>query len=207
MGASEADVLYTVGHSSHALEHFLAMLARHGITAVADVRSSPYSGYCPQFNREALAAVLGRAGVEYVFLGKELGARPDDPSCRENGRVQFSKLAAAPAFQAGIERLRSQMQRRRTAVMCSEKDPLDCHRTILICRHLAPAGVRIRHVLEDGGLEEHAAAESRLIRRLKIEPTLFDEGGPAGLLERAYDEQARRIARRAEAEPLVTKEP
>jgi uncharacterized protein (DUF488 family) len=208
MNDAEAESLYTIGHSSHTWDEFIDLLRRHEIAAVADVRSSPYSRHCPQFNREGLAAGLGAAHIEYIFMGDVLGARSDDPACCVDGRVSFPKMAETPRFRQGVDRLRLKMNERRTAILCSEKDPLDCHRAILICRHLRQFPVRIRHILEDGGLEGHGQAESRLVRQLKIEPSLFDaDAGGEGLIRRAYDAQAERIAYRPESDAAAARNP
>lgn len=192
-------VIYTIGHSSHSLETFIQYLRKHGITAVVDVRFSPYSRYNPQFNRETLAAALARAGIAYLFLGEELGGRSRDASCYENGRVVYSRLAARAEFRRGIDRLLEGSQQDRLALMCAEKEPLECHRTILICRHLHERGVPIRHILGDGSLEDHGQTEERLLKITGVEPTLFDYGeGRASMLERAYERQARRIAYKRE---------
>lgn len=124
--------LYTVGHSNHSFEKFISLLTANGVTAVADVRSRPFSRRHPQFNEERLAAALAQQGIAYVFLGRELGARPEDPSCYENGKVQYERLSATPAFKAGIERALAGAEKFRVALMCAEKEPLDCHRTLLV---------------------------------------------------------------------------
>jgi hypothetical protein len=95
----KCNILYTIGHSNHTIEDFIALLKRYGVTCIADVRSAPYSRYCPQFNKGALAASLQAAGITYMFLGKELGARPDDPSCYEGGCVNFQRLAKREEFE------------------------------------------------------------------------------------------------------------
>ncbi len=202
MTETEISMLHTIGHSHHSMERFIGLLRRYGITAVADVRSSPYSSYCPQFNREVLAADLMQADIDYVFMGKELGARPDDPSCYENGRVNFLKLAERTEFREGLEHLREGMKKHRIALMCAEKEPLECHRMILICRNLRQFGIRIRHILADGSIEERTDAEKRLVRKLKIKPSLFEqELTNADLIEHAYNQQAKRIAYQADAKP------
>src|SRR5579859_1320782 len=131
------ETLYTVGHSNRTLEELLAALKAHGITAIADVRSQPYSKMHPQFDREALAASLKAEGIAYVFLGKELGARTPDSSCYEDGKVQFDRLARTASFQEGLERVREGMEQYRVALLCAEREPLACHRTILVSRELA----------------------------------------------------------------------
>lgn len=155
--------IYTAGHSNHALETFLGLLAQHGIEEVADVRSSPYSKRYPQFSREALSRALAEAGVQYTFFGKELGARTTDASCYVSGKVSYEKLARTAPFQQGLARVVEAARSRRVALMCAEKDPLTCHRTILVARELAPLGVTVLHILGDGSIEPHDAALARLL--------------------------------------------
>jgi uncharacterized protein (DUF488 family) len=185
--------LLTIGHSTHPVDEFIALLKMHGITAVADVRSDPYSRHNPQFNRENLQPELKRNGIAYVFLGKELGPRSDDPRCYENGKVSYKRLARTALFQDGLDRVRQGMASYRIALMCSEKDPVTCHRTILVCRHLRSDGIRIRHILEDGAIEENDALIKRLMEMLRLPEndmfTTFEE-----MVERAYDMQGERIA-------------
>ena len=149
MGDAGADRLYTVGHSNHECEKFLDLLTPHQITAVADVRSQPYSQYTPQFNRETLEAALGRRRIKYVFMGKELGARREERECYVGGQARYDLIAGLPAFLQGLERLRRGAKTQRIALLCSEKDPLACHRTILVCRQLR-GEFAIEHILEDG---------------------------------------------------------
>jgi uncharacterized protein (DUF488 family) len=187
------DELFTVGHSNHDMERFLYLLETNRITAVCDVRSSPYSRYTPQFNRELLQASLKKSNIAYVFLGKELGPRSDDPGCYVDGKVQYSRLAASENFRRGLERLRAGMKRYRIAMMCSEKDPVGCHRMILICRALRGEHVEIRHILEDGSTEELSSAEQRLLMELKLPQLRLFENREV-LIQRAYDTQSERIA-------------
>jgi len=185
--------LYTIGHSTHSLAQFLDLLVQHRISAICDVRSAPYSRLHPQFNHEPLRKELARHHTAYVFLGEELGARSSDPSCYEVGKVQYDRLAATDAFRQGIERVKKGIQRYRVALMCAEKDPLACHRTILVCRHLKAPEVSIRHILGDGSIEPHEVSERRLLKLLGVEQDdLFQDFRE--LLERAYDLQGQRIA-------------
>ena len=158
-----SQVIYTIGHSNGTVERLIGLLQQHSISAVADVRSQPHSRFNPQFNREALASSLKSTGLEYVFLGQELGARSDDPACYRNGRAQYSLIAKAAMFQRGIGRLLSGAERFRLAILCAEKEPLVCHRGILISRHLHENGIVVRHILEDGSLEDHESAVERLL--------------------------------------------
>jgi uncharacterized protein (DUF488 family) len=114
--------IFTIGHSTHDIGHFIRLVQLHAVTAVADVRSVPASRYTPQFNRDALKRALRDVGVKYVFLGSELGARSDDPDCYVNGQVQFDRLTRTAVFAEGIERLLSGMAKERIAVMCAEQE-------------------------------------------------------------------------------------
>jgi uncharacterized protein (DUF488 family) len=185
--------LFTIGHSNHSTENFIELLLRHDITAVCDVRSQPYSKFNPQFNRENIQKDLKQCGIGYVFLGRELGPRSDDPACYIDGRVQYHLLAAADLFQQGLKRLLKGVQTHRIAMMCAEKDPIMCHRMILVCRHLRKEVAEIKHIMEDGGIEALADSEKRLLRLLKIPPLQLFES-TEDLIIRAYDIQAEKIA-------------
>ena len=161
--------VFTIGHSNHSAEVFLTLLLRHEIEEVADVRSSPHSRYNPQFNRKILQAALAEAGVGYVFMGAELGGRPADPSCYDGeGRVQYDRLSETDAFNEGIRQVIRRADECRIALMCSEKEPLACHRTLLIAQVLTAQGIAVQHILADGGLENHAAAIDRLLGQFKL---------------------------------------
>ncbi|HEY2780558.1 MAG TPA: DUF488 domain-containing protein [Steroidobacteraceae bacterium] len=160
--------IYTVGHSNHPLQKFLGLLSANGITAIADVRSQPFSRRNPQFNKDRLAADLAENGIAYVFLGKELGARSEDPACYEDGKVQYSRLAATAAFKEGLDRVISGAEKYRVALMCAEKEPLDCHRTLLVSCALEKRGVSIAHILADASLEPQEKTMSRLIDMEKL---------------------------------------
>jgi uncharacterized protein (DUF488 family) len=187
-------MIYTIGHSNHPLERFLGLLQPHGITAVADVRSTPYSRFNPQFRREKLQAALATVGIQYVFLGQELGARSQNPACYDSeGRVSYAKLARTELFRKGIARLRTGLADHRISLLCAEREPLECHRTILVARELVREGVEVTHILGDGSLESHEHALQRLTASLKLGAAdLFSDS--ADLVEHAYDVQAARIA-------------
>lgn len=187
-------MIYTIGHSNHPIERFLGLLQPHAITAVADVRSTPYSRFNPQFRREKLQAALASVGIQYVFLGQELGARSQDPACYDSeGRVSYAKLARTELFRKGIARLKTGLADHRISLMCAEREPLECHRTILVARELVREGVEVTHILGDGSLEPHAHALQRLAATLKLGGgDLFSDS--ADLIEQAYDLQAARIA-------------
>ncbi len=185
--------IFTVGHSNHAPDYFVGLLRLHRINAIADVRSAPYSRFAPQFNKEAIASLLADNRVAYVFLGNHLGARPNDPMCYRSGKIDFARLCQMDYFQEGLERVRKGSMRFNIALMCTEKDPIQCHRTILVCRHLRAQDVVIKHILEDGELEDNQDLERRLMISLRMATTdLFKT--PDDLIEEAYDRQGERIA-------------
>ncbi len=184
--------LYTIGHSNHEFPAFAELLRQHDIAVVVDVRSSPYSRFHSQFNREPLAAALAGAGIDYMFLGEELGARRAEPQCYVENRVRYDLVGQLPLFLQGLSRLREEVARRRVALMCAEKDPLTCHRTILVCRNLR-SELTILHILEDGRLESHEEAEDRLLKRLKLPAgDMFDS--KETFIEEAYNRQGDKMA-------------
>ena len=166
--------LFSIGHSNHELDHFLDLLRANEVDVLVDVRSWPRSGYSRHFDQAPLRRSLEAAGVRYLFLGVELGGRPDDLDCYdETGHVLYDRVAASAPFSAGIDRLLQGMSRYRVAMMCSEESPLECHRRLLVGRVLADRGVTVRHIRGDGHVEE----EGELIDPAgTAHPTLFDDG-------------------------------
>lgn len=188
------NTVFTIGHSTHTQERFIALVRQHGITALYDVRSSPYSRMNPQFNREELEKALLEHGIAYRFLGKELGGRSDDPSCYDGGKVQYTRLAQTKRFKHGLDHVMSGMKNNfRIALMCAEKEPLECHRTILVARHLAALGIEVEHIHADGDVENHGGALERLMRILNLpEGDLFHSREE--FFDEAYRIQEERIA-------------
>jgi len=184
--------VYTIGHSNGTAERLVGLLVQHGVGTVADVRSRPFSRFNPQFNREDLARVLKASGLEYLFLGHELGARSSNSACYRDGRAQYSLIAKTPLFEQGIERLQAAMEDRRLAILCAEKEPLVCHRSILIGRYLHEKSFDVRHILEDGSLEDHDASLLRLLALHGMQENhLFHTRDE--LVAIAYEKQAEQI--------------
>ena len=199
MSEAKHNILYTIGHSNHTIDYFIALLKRHKINMVVDVRSVPYSRYCSQFNKNVISIALQAVNIQYMFLGRELGARPDDPTHYEGGCVDFKWIARRKEFKDGLQRLLTGIGKYYIVLMCAEKEPLECHRTILICRNLKEHKLCIKHILEDGKIEDHHDTERRLVKMLKIEPTLFEpEKMHSDLIEQAYDQQSQNISYRPE---------
>lgn len=191
MADDQSEVL-TIGHSSHSIERFLELLHGAGVTAVADVRSAPYSRHVPQFNYDLVKTALRGAGVAYVHLGKELGGRPRGPSQYRSGVVDYEAIAATPTFRSGLQRLLDGAATHRVALMCAEADPLECHRCLLISRALAARGVPVRHLLADGAAAMQAEIEDELLRRThRTDDDLFLTREERVAV--AYREQAKRV--------------
>jgi uncharacterized protein (DUF488 family) len=190
--------IFTVGHSTHSLEKFVALLKKHGVDAVADVRSAPYSRFNPQFNRETLSRELKAQGIKYVFLGRELGARSEDPACYEDGRVQYQLLARTPLFLSGIDRVLHGASKYKITLMCAEKDPIECHRALLVARKIFELGVPVIHIKADGNIESHQEMEAHLLAACNLpEGDMFKSREE--FVSQAYSIQGNRIAYQDEA--------
>ena len=185
-------MIWTIGHSNHSSLRFIDLLQGVGIDCVADVRSTPFSRRNPQFSQKPLTASLKDAGIEYWFMGDALGARPKDPACWESGKASYARIAAAPAFHEAIDALIERSAATRIALMCAEKEPLDCHRTILVGRALAQRGVTLMHIHADDRVEPHADLEERLLHVTKEHVDLLSDRQTA--LARAYDKRGRQMA-------------
>ena len=185
--------IFTIGYSSFSLEAFIETLKKYKISAVADVRSTPYSQFKPEFNRESLKEELSKNNIAYVFLGEECGARVNDPNCYINGKVDYDLVAKSQKFKVGIERIKRGMEKYNIVLMCAEKDPITCHRTILICRNLHYASIQINHILSDGRCENHKDSELRLLKLFNLsDPDLFRSDEQR--LNDAYSRQGEKIA-------------
>lgn len=184
-------VLHTIGHSNHSFDRLLDLLRSRGITRVADVRSRPFSRHIPHVNRGFLAGALPEHGLEYLFLGLALGGRsgPDLPADLD---LPFEQRVQTASFQDGIAALLEAGRTAPTAVMCRERDPLDCHRFHLIARHLRHGDVAFRHILTDGQVEDQPQVEARMLERLGPAPPSLFEQGPGDPLDEAWQRWAQR---------------
>ena len=206
---------FTIGHSNHAIETFIELLLQHQVTALADVRSSPYSRRFPQFNQSALKAELKTVNIAYVPLGDNLGARPLDRNCYVNGMARYDLIAETEAFKVGLNRLIQGAEKYQISLMCAEQDPIVCHRAILICPHLKKAGLEIHHIHKNGDLETNEDLENRVLKQNNLSKVLADLQNPvkqlslfdlqpiqtlekplsrAELVEKAYQLQSEKVA-------------
>jgi uncharacterized protein (DUF488 family) len=160
---NENNTIWTIGHSTHDYERFIGLLRSAEITAIADVRSVPHSRHFSHFNRDVLKDQLRTDGIAYSFLGSELGGRPRSGTFYCEGVADYEKMATAGDFKAGLERVIEGAGRYRIALMCSEHDPLDCHRCLLVGRALVERSHNVEHILSNGQIVSHDNIEERLL--------------------------------------------
>ena len=185
--------VFTIGHSTLPYERFLALLRGAGITAVADVRSAPFSRHQPHFNRDQLSAELKVDGIAYVFMGAELGGRPKGTEFYCDGVADYERMAETPAFKAGLARVKDGAARHRIALMCSEQSPFDCHRCLLVGRALSREGVTVRHLLPEGDVIDQCGIEAELLEAAGLDGLdLF--ASPQERTDLAYRRRATKVA-------------
>ena len=183
--------LFTIGYSVYSQESFLEVLKAHQITALADVRARPYSSFKPEFSQEPLKRFLQKNDIAYVPLGDQCGVSISNREDDSPTRTMFQAIAESTNFKKGLERIKNGLQRHRIVLMCAEKDPLNCHRFLLICRHL-PAGIKIKHILEGCSIEENEETITRLLQVSELDqPYLFRSREE--LLDMAYANQEEKI--------------
>ena len=168
--------IYTVGHSNHAAETFLQLLRDHAIDTLVDTRSRPYSKFVPHFNPDAMKFAVERAGIRYVFLGRELGGRPDGAEFYDGeGHVLYERVAAAEGFLKAVGKLERAVASHRVALCCAEENPSDCHRRLLIGRVLSERGMNVLHLRGDGRIEPERELQALEAAARNGQQALFDE--------------------------------
>lgn len=194
--------LFTIGHSNLDGRAFCETLRKFEVTLLIDVRSRPQSHRFPQFNQLELEQSLRETGIRYLFLGEELGGRPDDAKAyREDGLIDYRARRKARGFQLGIERVLRELDQNTVALMCAEEDPLTCHRFLMICPELVALGVEPRHIRKDGMIETQQAAEDRLLEAHHFSDVTSQSlflADRTCALEDAYVAQAEKCAFRAD---------
>ena len=160
---------HTIGHSVYPIDEFITFLKENGINCIVDVRSSPYSRFASQYNREILGDELKKAGILYLFMGDSLGARYDDPELLyADGKVDFERVRATDAFKMGITRVVDGLKKGYSiSLMCSEKEPFDCHRFVLVSKALIDMGIEVLHVTPDTVIA-NSELEDRLFKKYKL---------------------------------------
>jgi uncharacterized protein (DUF488 family) len=195
-------MIKTIGHSNHPIGRFVDLLKAGGVEAVVDVRSTPYSRRFPQFGRERLAQSLSAAGILYRYEGAALGGLParsrsDFASAKAGKPASYDEIAGRPEFTEALDRLIAGSADATLCLMCAEKEPLDCHRTVLVSRRLAERGAEIEHLLADGKRKPHAVLEEEMLEAGGDgAPDLFTTAEDRGQrLARAYQKRERAMKR------------
>lgn len=185
--------LYTIGYSNFSIDDFILTLKNNNIDALADVRSQPYSRFKPEYNKENLDLVLNSNGIQYVFLGTQCGARSEDESCYIEERADYNLIKNTEIFQKGLERIRNGLERYSIVLLCAEKDPITCHRNILVCRNLKMDKLSINHIISRDEIETNEESEKRLLKLFNLDQNdLFSDRD--SLLNEAYDRQGKLIS-------------
>lgn len=146
--------IFSIGHSNHSVDKFVSLLKQNNIELIVDTRSQPYSKFAPQYSSGSIEELLKKEGIEYLFLGRELGGRPQESEFYDSeGYVLYWKLANSPKLREGVQRLEEEARTRRVAVMCSEEDPTCCHRRLLVGKVLSGRGTDLEHIRSDGRIQ------------------------------------------------------
>jgi len=172
-------IIHTVGHSTHPPDVFLELLQSAGIDCIVDVRSVPASAYNPQYNQVPLKDFLGIHRIRYLHFADEFGAmKSDGDLLNEDGKLDFEKVRATRMFQQGLERTWQGVEKGHTiALMCSESDPLECHRFSMVSIGLENDGFEVRHILKDKSIKTNDELKDELLQKFakKIpHKTLFE---------------------------------
>ncbi len=193
-------IIYTVGYAGHDRDSLLALFRGHGISAVADIRTFKRSSYWTAFDSDSFGPFLRENGIAYVFLGDVMGGKPQIPDLYPDGQLDYELMAQMPEFKSGIGRLVSGAEKYRICLMCAEKDPLDCHRTLLIAPALKDAGFDLRHLVE-GRVENQSETDARMVKINGGDvPDLFAAAAPDpdADVKLALAKQIKRVAPKAD---------
>ena len=185
--------IFTIGHSNHDISDFINLLLANQIELVIDVRSAPYSKLYPHFNRNPLEVSLTKNSIKYTFLGDSVGGRSNNIKDYSKGRVMYKKIAEKKEYISSINTMIQNSSKYKIVLMCSEKEPLECHRTLLISRSIETHMVKILHIHRDGQIESQGEAIQRLLKIWKLDsPNLFGED--AERIDEAFTKQESKYA-------------
>lgn len=179
--------LYSIGHSKHEFNKFLKMLKDNNIDYLLDVRSSPFSKYAETYNKDNLKDLLDQNGIVYWHMGGYFGARPEEKELyTQENYLDFEKVRAGKKFQDGVKSVLTGLNEGKNIVlMCTERDPMDCHRAIMVSKGFLDAGVNVKHILPDGSIETQKELENRMLEKY------FPYGGQLSFIESETTEQER----------------
>lgn len=159
--------LFTIGHSQYSIDYFIGLLNKYGIDYLLDVRSTPYSKYAEQYNKENISRELKSANIKYSFLGKYFGARPQNTELyADEGYLDFERVRGSQDFNKGIENVILGLnQGHKIALMCTEKEPIDCHRAILVARAFEIQMIYAKHILSNGKILTQQQLDEQLLQK------------------------------------------
>ena len=159
--------IYTIGHSTHQLDFFLELIKTVEINCIVDVRSIPASTYNPQYNQNSLKNFLKNNHITYLHFAEEFGAKQTDDDLLDNeGKLDFEKVRKTRLFHYGLERIWQGIDKGfRIALMCSESEPLDCHRFSMVSIGLENDGFEVKHILKDKSVKTNLELEKELLKK------------------------------------------
>ncbi len=170
------NTVYTIGYGNLEVNRFIKLLKDNNIQVLCDIRSLPYSKFNPDFSKDTLEISLRKNSIKYIFMGNELGGRSDDPNCYdENDQIDYEKYAETDIFKKGLERLLGGIDKYVIALMCSEKEPERCHRSLLVARFLKEKHSNIKHIHHDLSVESHADFEQRIVKTMDKNTSIFGD--------------------------------
>lgn len=174
------ETVYTIGYTSFEIQKFVEVLKKYKITCLIDVRSTPKSSYYKDFDDTNLLPLLKNNGILYRNYKEEFGARQENKDFYNvKGFLDFEVFSQSKQFNDGIDKIKkAQDMGYVVCLMCAEKDPINCHRTILVARNLDKKGFNVKHILATEGLCEQREIDERLLEKFfpnRSQISLFNE--------------------------------
>ena len=170
------NTLYTIGYGNLEIIRFIQLLKNNNIQVLCDIRSHPYSKFSPEYSQDVLESSLKKHSIKYIFMGNELGGRTDDPNCYDqNHQIDYEKYAETEVFKKGLERLLDGIEKYKIVLMCSEKDPERCHRSLLVARFLKEKHSNIKHIHHNLTVETHGEFEQRIVKKMDKNTSIFGD--------------------------------
>lgn len=190
--------VYSLGHSNHSIEKTVSLLKVYRVDLVWDVRSVPYSKSNPVMNAESLSKLLQENDLGYEWVGESFGGKPKDRELYTEGYADFEKICKTKKFQLTKHKLFQELERGHfVCLMCAEKDPIDCHRAIMIGRNLSLDGVIVDHILENRSTISQRDLDSNIVKRFyPIRSTYLFLGKMEDAIAIAYRKMNREIGYR-----------
>ncbi len=188
------NTLYTFGYGNLEIKEFLKIIKKNDIEVICDIRSQPYSSYKPEYSKEPLKEFLNENSIKYLFMGDNLGGRIDDKDCYEDNQINYEVLSQKKIFQEGLDRLLEGLKKYSVAIMCSEKEPEKCHRTLLVSRFVKNRHGNILHIHHNDTLEKHSDFENRIVEQNNNQQALLNLEDKETTLALAYKKLSKKAA-------------